>query len=237
MVECLPYSKGDDEMGNKLTDALIATGKGAVSVFPGGGFLAEYISLAQGYIADKRMNEWKLKVEEVLEKIPRSIDELAQDEAFYSCIQVATMGAMRAYQKEKQELFANALYSSANNIDISTDKKLFYLSLLDSYTLSHIMLLKYFSQNNYNENDNVIRGGMVTTRVIGGTEHPMKGIVEKMPCFTDDTIFVKHIAGQLCSDSLISIVDFETPVSKERARAKRTTKYGDEFLAFIQNYQ
>ena len=111
------------------------------------------------------------------------------------------------------------------------------MSLLDSYTLSHIMLLKYFSQNNYNENDNVIRGGMVTTRVIGGTEHPMKGIVEKMPCFTDDTIIVKHIAGQLCSDSLISIVDFETPVSKERARAKRTTKYGDEFLAFIQNYQ
>ena len=140
-------------------------------------------------------------------------------------------------ERKARTFFANALYSSANNIDISTDKKLFYLSLLDSYTLSHIMLLKYFTQNNYNENDNVIRGGMVTTRVIGGTEHPMKGIVEKMPCFTDDTIFVKHIAGQLCSDSLISIVDFETPVSKERARAKRTTKYGDEFLAFIQNYQ
>ena len=94
-------------MGNKLTDALIATGKGAVSLFPGGGFLAEYISLAQGYVADKRMNEWKQRVEEVLAKIPRSIDELAQDEAFYSCVQVATMGAMRAYQKEKQELFAN----------------------------------------------------------------------------------------------------------------------------------
>ena len=110
-------------MGNKLTDALIATGKGAVSLFPGGGFLAEYISLAQGYVADKRMNEWKQRVEEILEKIPRSIDELAQDEAFYSCVQVATMEAMRAYQKEKQELFANALYSSANNIDIPTDKK------------------------------------------------------------------------------------------------------------------
>ena len=61
----------------------------------------------------------------------------------------------------------------------------------------------------------------------------MKGIVEKMPCFADDTIIVKHIAGQLCLDSLISIVDFETPVSKERARTKRTTKYGDEFLVFM----
>lgn len=237
MVEYLSYSKGVDELGNKLSDVLIATGKGAVSLFPGGGFLAEYISLAQGYVADKRMNEWKLKVEEVLEKIPRSIDELAQDEAFYSCVQVATMGAMRAYQKEKQELFANALYSSANNIDIPTDKKLFYLSLLDSYTLSHIVLLKYFAQNNYNENDNNVSRSMTTVRVIGGTEHPIKGIVEKLPCFADDIMFVKHITEQLCSDSLISIVDFDTPVSKERARAKRTTKYGDEFLVFIQDYQ
>ena len=224
-------------MGNKLTDALIATGKGAVSLFPGGGFLAEYISLAQGYVADKRMNEWKSKVEEVLEKIPRSIDDLAQDEAFYSCIQVATMGAMRAYQKEKQELFANALYSSANNIDIPTDKKLFYLSLLDSYTLSHILLLRYFSKSNYSADDNIIKRGMVTTQIIGGTESPMKGIVESIPCFANDTIFVKHIAGQLSSDSLISIVDFDMPVSKERARAKRTTKYGDEFLMFIQEHQ
>ena len=87
------------------------------------------------------------------------------------------MGAMRAYQKEKQELFANALYSSANNVDISTDKKLFYLSLLDNYTLSHIMLLKYFAQNNYNENNNGIRqNGMVSIREIGGTEYPIKGI-------------------------------------------------------------
>lgn len=222
-------------MGNKLTDVLIATGKGAVSLFPGGGFLAEYISLAQGYVADKRMNEWKQKVEEVLAKIPRSIDELAQDEAFYSCVQVATMGAMRAYQKEKQELFANALYSSANNIDIPTDKKLFYLSLLGSYTLSHIMLLKYFAQDNYNEN--VIKRSGTTIRTIGGTEHPIKGIIEKLPCFADDIMFVKHIAGQLCSDSLISIVDFDTPVSTKLARAKRTTKYGDEFLKFIQDYQ
>ena len=148
------------------------------------------------------------------------------------------MGAMRAYQKENQELFANALYSSANNIDISTDKKLFYLSLLDNYTLSHIMLLKYFAQNNYNENNNGIRqNDMVSIREIGGTEYPIKGIVEKLPCFEDDIMFVKHITEQLCSDSLISTVDFNMPVSKERARAKRTTKYGDEFLEFIQKYQ
>ena len=69
------------------------------------------------------------------------------------------------------------------------------------------------------------------------TDRTIKGIIEKLPCFADDIMFVKHIAGQLCSDSLISIVDFDTPVSTELARAKRTTKYGDEFLKFIQDYQ
>ena len=66
-------------MSNRLTDVLIATGKGAVSLFPGGGFLAEYISLAQNYVADKRMNEWKARVDDVLDKIPRSIEDLAKE--------------------------------------------------------------------------------------------------------------------------------------------------------------
>lgn len=222
-------------MSSNLTDIILATGKGAVSLFPGGGILAEYISLAQNRIADKRMNEWKAKVEDVLEKLQLSIDNLAQDEGFYSCVQLATLGAMRAYQAEKQELFANALYSSANDIDIPTDKKLFYLSLLDSYTLSHIRLLKYFSESHYT--GNVVKNGMVTTQYIGGTESPMTGIIENIPSFKNDTLFVRHIVGQLCSDSLLSIIDFETPVSKERARAKKTTKYGDEFLSFIKSYQ
>lgn len=225
-------------MGEKLNNFLIATGKGAASLFPGGGFLAEYISLAQSYVADKRMDEWKSMVEETLNCIPRSVEDLAKDEAFYSCIQVATIGAMRAFQTEKRQLFANALYASATDIELENDKKLFYLSLLNDYTLSHIMLLKYFSESHYNPEDDVSRGSMVTVyKNIGATEHPMKGILENLPALSDDTVFIKHIAGQLCSDSLLSIVDFDTPVSKERARAKRTTKYGDEFLRFIKDYK
>ena len=225
-------------MGKKLTDVLIATGKGAVSLFPGGSFLAEYISLAQDHVADKRMNEWKAMVEDVLEKLPRSIEDLAQDEAFYSYVQVATMGAMRAFQKEKRELFANALYSAANKVDLDDDKKLLYLSLLNEYTTSHIVLLKYFSEDHYNPNADVIKGSAVTVyKDIGATESPMKGIVESIPTFADDTSFVKHLTEKLCSDSLIQLIDFGMPVSKERARAKKTTKYGDDFLTFIADYK
>lgn len=221
-------------MGKKLNDFLVATGKGAVSIFPGGGFLAEYIGLAQSYVADKRMDEWKSMVEEVLQDIPRTVDDLAKDETFYSCIQVATMGAMRAFQQEKRILFANALYSSAVNLDIDEDKKMIYITLLGDYTLSHIMLLNYFSENRYAPEDDVSRSGMVTIyRNIGATEHPMKGIVENLPELANDTSFIKHMAEQLCSDGLITSIDFTMPVSKEQARAKRTTAYGDDFLGFI----
>lgn len=41
-------------MGNKFTDILIATGKGTVTSFLGGGI-----------IADKRMNEWQVMVEDL----------------------------------------------------------------------------------------------------------------------------------------------------------------------------
>ena len=51
----------------------------------------------------------------------------------------------------------------------------------------------------------------------------MAGILEYLPEFKNDTEFVKHITGQLISDSLISAVDFGMPVSKERARGKRIT--------------
>lgn len=134
---------------------------------------------------------------------------------------------MQAYQEEKRKCFANALYHSAVNTNLDTDKKLFYLRLLNDYTLSHINLLQYFSE------DRIKKNGMITTMTLGGTEYPMTGIVETLPEFKNDTTFVKHIAGQLITDSLISVIDFEPPVSKERARCKRITPYGKAFLDFI----
>ena len=220
-------------MNENLNNFIIATAKGAVSVIPGGGLLSEYIGLAQSSISDKRMNEWKDKVEQTLEKIPTSMSELAQSEDFYSCLQTATTGAMRAYQEEKRKYFANALYHSAVNTNLDTDKKLFYLRLLNDYTLSHINLLQYFSVDQFHSEDRVKKNGMVTTMTVGGTEYPITGIVESLPEFKNDTAFVKHIAGQLITDSLISTIDFGIPVSKERARCKRITSYGKAFLDFI----
>lgn len=222
-------------MNERIGNFLIATAKGAVSAIPGGGLLAEYIGLAQSAISDKRMNDWKAKVEATLQNIPQSMNELAQSEDFYTYLQVATTGAMRAYQEEKRTLFANALYHSAIDMDLDTDKKIFYMGLLNNYTLSHIRLLQYFSEDHFHSGDRVKQRGLVTITEVGGTEYPMAGILEYLPEFKNDTEFVKHITGQLISDSLISAFDFGMPVSKERARGKRITHYGEAFLNFIKD--
>lgn len=63
----------------------------------------------------------------------------------------------------------------------------------------------------------------------------MVGLVEALPEFKGDTVFVKHVVGQLIADSLLNVIDFSTPVSKEQARSKYITPYGKAFLEFIKN--
>lgn len=50
-------------MDEKTSNILLAAAKGGLSLLPGGGLLAEFLGLAQSSITDKRMNEWKNKVE------------------------------------------------------------------------------------------------------------------------------------------------------------------------------
>lgn len=216
-----------------VKDAALATIKGAASATPFvGGLLSEYIGLAQQKVADKRMSEWKQMVEEKLDKLFSQFDTLTQSEFFYSCVQITTVSAMRAYQHEKRQLFANALYNSVV-LDLDWDKKLHFLSLLDRYTLTGIKLLKYYSENHYHEEDYIKHSGMMTTTILPGTENPIKSILENNPDFNSDSEYVISLSEQLAGDSLISQIDFRIPESPQQTRRKRTTKLGDDFLQFI----
>ena len=218
-----------------IKDITVATIKGGLSPLPFGSIFAEYIGLVQESIYNKRMENWMTYVEKTLQKIQRSIDDLAQDDVFCSCTQVATIGALKSYQKEKLKLFANALYTCATNTDISGDKKLFYLSLLDRYTLSHILLLNYLSRDNYD--DKRKSNSMMSIKHVDEIETPLKSITENIPEFTNDMVFAKQIIMQLFSDNLLCLIDFNVSVPKKQARSKKTTKYGDDFLAFIKDYE
>lgn len=219
--------KKDDIVG--LTEA---TAKGLVGIIPGGGLLVEYYDFAKAKVLDKRYKDWQALVENRLENLQMDIEHLADDDFFFSCFQLATANAAKAHQQEKVEMFANALFNGLSLPNISEDKKMFFLNLLDKYTLNTIRLLGFFSESHVVE-QNVKRSGMVTTYTIGGTEHPIKHILEALPEYNSDGEYVRSIATQLANDGLVEVIDWRMPVSQEQARCKRTTTLGDEFISYI----
>ena len=227
-----------EEIGKKI---LVSTVKGAVGAVPVvGSLLSEYIGLSSEIIASKRQKEWQNMVEEKLSKIEDDISKISTNEVFYSCIQTATVGALKAYQKEKCTLFANALYNSYVITDMAEEKKLIYISLLDKYTLLAIKVLKCYSEDNYEKYDNKVYkehnpnpNNMMRTTVHHGTEKPITYLIDEIPELEKERELAQTIATQLQDDGLIEPIDFNMPEHPRSTRRKRTTTIGDEFLAFI----
>jgi hypothetical protein len=220
--------------------ALVATAKGAVSLLPGGSFLSEYFNLATEHIASKRQQEWQEMIEEKLSKLEDDMSEIASNELFFSCVQTATVGALKSYQKEKCKLFANALYNSYILTDMENEKKLIFMSLLDKYTLLAIKVLNCYSEDNYQKYDDKVQKeanpnprNMVRTTVHHGQERPIDYLIDEIPEIKKERELAKTIVSQLHADGLIEPVDFDMPVYPDTNRRKRSTKLGDEFLEFI----
>lgn len=226
---------------NISKEIIVSTVKGAVGAVPVvGSFLSSYMELSEKLIASKRLNEWQNMVEEKLSQIDSNISEIANSDFFYSCVQTATIGALKAYQNEKCKLFANALYNSYTISNIMDEKKLIFLSLLDKYTLLTIKVLKCYSDDNYEKYDkktqreaNPNPTNMMRITVNHGTEKPINYIIDEIPELEKERELAKTIVSQLADDGLIEPIDFYMPEHPQSTRRKRTTIIGDEFLEFI----
>lgn len=223
----------NSDIGDGIKKIINATIKGSISEIPlFGSLFAEYYGLVQSNIEDKRMNKWKDMMEEklqILQEQQYSIKQLSTDELFYSCIRIATVDAMNCYQEEKRLLFANTIYNAAV-LDIDADKKMLFLSLLDKCTLIEINLLQYYAESHYHKSE---QSSSIISINIGRTEEPIKSILENHPEYKNDIYYVKMLSEHLISYGLVYFFDFENPESPEKARRKRTSQLGDEFLSYI----
>jgi hypothetical protein len=172
-------------------------------------------------------------IERKMEKLNCDIEKLAHNELFFTTLHIATNKAMSEHRKEKREYYANAIYNTVYITDISEDKKMVFIFLLEKYTLSSIKLLKLFSENNYRECDNTEKNGMITTHIFPGEEKPIKYILEYITEFKNEAELVRNLSTQLFYDGLIEEINFNGADYPERSRRKRSTSLGDEFLAFI----
>lgn len=219
-------------MNIETKDFVVATTKGIVGVIPfAGAFLSEYIGLVQDNITNKRTQEWREKVEEKLQQLKVSVQELSKDEFFYNCYQETMYGFLKNYEKKKRDMYINSLMNCRLQT-LSEDKKMRFIRLLDMYTLNGIYLLRYFAEA-HNEQTNQI--GNVRTRTFEGTEKPYEKALKDNVYLENDKDYFISLAGQFTNDGLISPRDimWEHPVDYSVARRKKTSKLGDEFLKFI----
>ena len=137
-----------------VKDIAIATADAALSSIPIiGPFLSKYWELAKGRVANKNMNAWIELVEERFSEIEFKLDDLTDDEFFFSCIQSTTVAAMRSYQQEKRAYLANALYNSSISVDIDQEKIALALSFIDKYPLVALKVLSLWSRRNKPRNN------------------------------------------------------------------------------------
>ena len=221
-------------MKEDIKSVVIATAKGVVSNIPiAGPLLSEYIGLAQNRIGDKRVKEWLELLENKIAKLDCDINRLSDNELFFSALHITTEKVVKELKKEKRVYFANALYNTVQITDISEEKKLIFISLLEKYTLSSIKLLKLYSKDNNRPEDNIIHGGIMTAYINPGQEKAKRYILEYLPEFEGEIDLAQNLASQLFNDGLIEEIKFDWPEYPEQSRRKRSTKLGDEFLAFI----
>jgi len=214
----------------------IATAKGVISTMPAGGLVAEYIGLAKDRAASKIMQDWIALVDVRLAKIESDLETLADDEFFYSFLHTATLGAMKALQKEKREMYANALVNVATLNTITDEKKAVFIWQLDKYSLVSIKVLHLLSQDNtatkvFNQNMNV--QNHVYARMRNFDDDFITYVTDNIPELKNEKSFLYLILQTLFIDGLIEKVDSQHMEQGAACAKKRTTLLGDEFVSFI----
>lgn len=138
-------------------DAAHAVAKGALSGIPYvGGVAAELFGIVLAPPLSKRRDAWLESLAERLKAAEAKLESLGEDPAFVTTALQATQIALRTHQEEKLDALRNAVANSVSGRGPEDDTRAMFLSLVDSFTPTHLLLLKYF-QNRHSVDERTVR--------------------------------------------------------------------------------
>lgn len=114
-----------------------------------GGSAAELFALVIAPPLEKRRDAWLRDLADVVRKIGErqpslTAEQLSGNEAFISATLQAGQIAMRTHQTEKRDCLKNALLHIATERSSDNDEQGFFLTLIDTFTITHIEILRLF---------------------------------------------------------------------------------------------
>ena len=120
----------------------------ALSVFPPAKVFYELLVAPPIKI---RTADWMKNVKEAIEKLEKiydgfKIESLVNNELFQSALISSTRIAATTHQKEKLEALRNALLNTIIMKDLEENFKLLFFNYIDSMTILHLHVLKFFEE-------------------------------------------------------------------------------------------
>ena len=126
-------------------DVLHAVTRIAFSSIPMvGGSSTELFSFLISPPLEKRRKEWATSVNKRLDDVEADVACLVEDPSFVSTVLQASNIAFRTHQEEKLEALRNAVVNSATGIAPEDDMRSFFLNLVDTFTPTHLRILRFF---------------------------------------------------------------------------------------------
>lgn len=202
----------------KAKDVIAGTVKGALSITPVTSFFLQVFESTKAGVLKRRFEQWQEEVEKKLSALSEQIlSSLGENDSFATTLIKSTELAVKTSSK-KMECLANAVKYAAEN-DIDEDSLVIFLSIIDRYTLSHFVLLRYFQNPEaYKGTNNYMAGSALTY------------FHDYYPDFDKDK--ERLIMRTLFQDGLITL-ESDATMTESGMSVKRTTGLGDTFISFF----
>ncbi|EOU1149011.1 hypothetical protein [Clostridium perfringens] len=212
-------------------DLIMAGVRGLVGTVP---FMAELLDVVFSSPIEKRKDEWLIQLAKGLEELREQVGEqklenLTENEVFQTIVLDATNIAIRTHQEMKRKALCNACINTVKEIDISEDKKLVFIRLIDQLTEIDLKLLLYFEDplKRFDETDESFDKSVL--KFVN-----LRDIVCKFyPELEYEDEFLENRIKNLHDLGLINIENINTIMTLNEVYEPRLTELGREFISFI----
>ncbi|HAT7073410.1 TPA: hypothetical protein JAN90_11710 [Legionella pneumophila] len=223
------YNEGLIDKAGKLIKA------GVDSFVPGGAIATELLFSLIKMPCQKRSEAWQQEITDAINKIQDkgvNIEQLQNNEEFIDILLQSIPIGLKHHQEEKKRALKNAIIHSAQKNAPDFSLQQIFLNCIDTFTIWHIKILTLFNnpQKWFENNENSLPG-------IGGIGS-VRGTLEKaFPELRDSKDLVDNIWTDLYNRGFVSGDKnlLQTTMTSQGSLEKRTTKLGDQFIAYIED--
>ena len=189
-----------------------------------GGPAAEVFAAVVAPPLEKRRNTWMQEVGEGLRRLEdrgKDLAELRENEEFIDIAMSATAAALKTANARKRTALKNAVLNTAAGSSPEESLAQVFVALVDRFTEWHLKILKVFQNP--------------ALRIPLGVRSVAGVLVRAYPELESRRPFYEQVWRDLYQNGL---VDSDSDIlfggmTPDGALAKRTTKFGDQFLAFV----